>query len=238
MLYENETMSIVCEPGLQPHRVDPFTNLLIPDLFGERAFNVTRLQTDRGTHFSDATKMDGSTCQEQGRCSMLDEKGHTVRTKADCRALVSRGAKWVDYYWCLGLAPGDFGFPSVPLEGSRCDGKAPSFCGRDLICLPQPQPYVCVGEGAASAGRACESPDPSGDFQCVEALFRGTICVTCPADTYQSISQGGSNICISCPSNSGTLGETGMKSVRGCMCKPGFARQQASLGTPAPCKPV
>ena len=37
VLYENETMSIVCEPGLQPHLVDPFTNLLIPDLFGDRA---------------------------------------------------------------------------------------------------------------------------------------------------------------------------------------------------------
>ncbi len=55
VLYENETMSIVCEPGLQPHRVDPFTNLLVPDLFGDRAFNVTCLQRSQAAPLSRVT---------------------------------------------------------------------------------------------------------------------------------------------------------------------------------------
>lgn len=106
---------------------------------------------------------------------MLDEKGHTVRPKPGAKYWLL-GEPNALTYWCLGLASvasAAFGSPPVPLEGVLCNGKAPSFYGLHLICLPQPKQYVCGGKCAASAVRVCESPDPPGNVECIEASNRG-----------------------------------------------------------------
>lgn len=233
-VFAGENVTILCQAGFQPARVDFMTEIVIPEVVGEKSFVVSCQESEFGPRFSDRSQLDGSLCQEQGTCSQLNELGLPVRSKQECRSLVTN-AVWTSLYWCQGV-PGQ---PAGPREGQPCAGRPPTFCGANLLCVSKEDPFVCVGGKAGDEGRVCQAPEDRGDFECAHATFRGTVCISCGVDTYQSISAtSGSNVCVPCPPNSDTRGKTERFSVSECKCKAGFARQQGSLGEAAPCLPV
>ena len=233
-VYAGENVSILCQPGYLPARLYPMTQLLVPGLVGDAAFNISCVEREQGPRFSDGSITDDSKCQEQGVCTASNPFGQVVRTKKACRALLT-DAVWLPMYWCVNGGGAGGGGDRL---GKQCQGRATSYCGANLMCLPKKEPFVCVRGAAEAAGRTCTSLDAAGDSECVSATLRGTICIPCAADTFQAQSPSGSNICMPCPANSDTRGVTGAFTPARCLCKAGFARQQSSLGEAAPCSSV
>jgi len=221
-----KNVSILCDPGREPTRVDVGTNYPISTERGDLAFNVTCKLIGGTQRFSDSTVMDTSRCQEQGRCSVSNGMGEVVRTQEECLSI--DGGRWVATFWCEG----------GPRSGRECQNQDMNYCGPSNFCLSKSFQYVCVDGQAGQQARQCPSPNWTGDAVCKSPLVIGTVCLPCKADFYQTLSRLGSNVCVPCPINSGTNGKEGSTSVRDCACLPGYARVENSLGTPAECVKV
>jgi len=99
-VYAGENVSILCQPGYLPARLYPMTQLLVPGLVGDAAFNISCVEREQGPRFSDGSIIDDSKCQEQGVCTACNPFGQVLRT----RKAVEHSSPTLSGFLCTGVS--------------------------------------------------------------------------------------------------------------------------------------